>query len=55
MTTPDYSSTRIWTRTRKKLRLIAALTGERIVQVLERLADQDLARLQATEHHERDE
>jgi hypothetical protein len=52
MATPEYSSTRIWTRTIKKLRLIAALTGERIVQVLDRLADQELARLRTEEQHE---
>ncbi len=52
MRTSDYSSTRIWTRTLKKLRLIAALTGERIVQVLDRLAEQELVRLRAEEHHE---
>ena len=46
MSTPDYGSTRIWKRTLRKLRLIAALTGERIVQVLDRLADQELRRVQ---------
>jgi hypothetical protein len=55
MTTPAYSSTRIWTRTIKKLRLIAALTGERIVQVLDRLADHELARLRTDEQHEQHE
>jgi len=54
MSTSDYQTTRIWTRTLKKLRLIAALTDERIVQVLDRLADQELARVKreadATKH-----
>jgi hypothetical protein len=54
MSKPDYQTTRIWTRTLKKLRLIAALTGERIVQILDRLAEQELARVKgevdATEH-----
>jgi hypothetical protein len=46
-----YTSTRIWTRTVRKLRLIAALTGERIVAVLDRLADAELARLRQSERH----
>jgi hypothetical protein len=46
---PAYTSTRIWTRTVRKLRLIAALTGERIVAVLDRLADAELARLRQNE------
>jgi hypothetical protein len=49
--TPPYTSTRIWTRTVRKLRLIAALTGERIVRVLDRLADAELARLRQSEQH----
>ena len=48
---PSYTSTRIWTRTVRKLRLIAALTGERIVAVLDRLADAELARLRQSEQH----
>jgi hypothetical protein len=55
MGTPDYQTTRIWTRTLKKLRLIAALTGERIVQVLDRLADAELNRLRQSEQHGIDE
>jgi hypothetical protein len=51
---PSYTSTRIWTRTVRKLRLIAALTGERIVAVLDRLADAELARLRQTERYEFD-
>lgn len=51
---PSYTSTRIWTRTVRKLRLIAALTGERIVQVLDRLADAELARLRQSEQHGND-
>ena len=51
---PSYTSTRIWTRTVRKLRLIAALTGERMVHVLDRLADAELARLRQSEHHGND-
>jgi hypothetical protein len=53
MTTSDYQTTRIWTRTLRKLRLIAALTDERIVQVLDRLADQELARVKCAAATER--
>ncbi len=48
---PPYTSTRIWTRTIRKLRLIAALTDGRIVQVIDRLADAELARLRNSEQH----
>jgi hypothetical protein len=51
MGTPDYQTTRIWTRTLKKLRLIAAFTGERMVQVLDRLAEAELDRLRRGEQH----
>jgi hypothetical protein len=50
-TKPADTSTRIWTRTVRKLRLIAALSGERIVAVLDRLADAELARLRESEQH----
>ena len=33
-TPPDYQTIRIWTRTLRSLRLLSALTGERMVQVL---------------------
>jgi len=46
MDTPDYQTIRIWTRTLKKLRLVAALRGERMVQVLDRIVQQELARVQ---------
>lgn len=40
-----YETTRIWVKTLKKLRLIAAYTGETIVTVLERLAADELKRV----------
>lgn len=55
MSTPDYGSTRIWKQTLQKLRLIAALTGERIVQVLDRLAEQELRRVQQQHEHQQEE
>ncbi len=40
---------RIWTRTLRALRLIAALTGERMVQALDRLVAEELRRVQERE------
>jgi hypothetical protein len=42
---PEYTTIRIWTRTLRALRLIAALTGERMVQVLDRLLADELQRV----------
>jgi len=52
-TPPDYQTIRIWTRTLRSLRLIAALTGERMVQVLERIVTEELPRVQEQEQHGR--
>jgi hypothetical protein len=51
MNTPpsEYTTIRIWTRTLRALRLIAALTGERMVQVLDRLIADELRRVQERE------
>lgn len=38
---------RIWTRTLVKLRLVAALRGERMVEILDRLVTEELRRIQA--------
>jgi hypothetical protein len=46
---PEYQTIRIWTRTLRSLRLIAALTGERMVQVLDRLITEELRRVQEQE------
>ncbi|MGZ3663650.1 MAG: hypothetical protein ACXVDA_04065 [Ktedonobacterales bacterium] len=43
---PEYQTIRIWTRTLKNLRLVAALRGERMVQVLDRIVRQELERVQ---------
>ncbi|HEX9412544.1 MAG TPA: hypothetical protein VF916_03495 [Ktedonobacterales bacterium] len=48
-TPPDYQTIRIWTRTVRALRLIAALTGERMVQVLDRLVAEELRRVRDQE------
>jgi hypothetical protein len=48
-TPPEYQTIRIWTRTLPALRLIAALTGERMVQVLDRLVAEELRRIQEQE------
>lgn len=49
-----YKTTRIWAKTLTKLRLIAALTGTSIVSVLERLATEELHRLEAQKRANQD-
>jgi hypothetical protein len=41
-----YKTTRIWAKTLAKLRLIAALTGTSIVRVIDRLASEELERIE---------
>jgi hypothetical protein len=48
-----YKSTRIWAKTLANLRLIAALTGTSIVRVLDRLATEELERLERQREKER--
>ena len=48
-TPPEYTTIRIWTRTLRTLRLLAALTDERMVQVLDRLITEELRRVQEQE------
>lgn len=45
----DYQTIRIWVKTHKRLRRIAAETGESIVQVLDRLSEQEWLRAQQLE------
>ena len=54
-TPPDYQTIRIWTRTLRALRLVAALTGERMVQVLDRLVADELRRVQEQEQEQKQE
>lgn len=42
----DYTTTRVWTKTVKILRMLHALTGESIVSILHRLAEIELKRIQ---------
>ena len=48
-TPPEYQTIRIWTRTLRSLRLVAARTGARMVQVLDRLVADELRRVQDRE------
>jgi hypothetical protein len=41
----DPITMKIWVKTRKKLRIIAALSDESIVETIERLAEQELSRI----------
>ena len=50
--TPDYQTMRVWTRTLKKLRLVAALTGERMVAVMDRLVSEELQRVEHEHENE---
>lgn len=47
MESKPYQTTRIWQETHQQLRLVAALTGERMVEALDRLVKTELARLEA--------
>lgn len=40
-----YQTIRIWKTTLKKLRMLAALTGERMISILDRLIDRELQRV----------
>jgi hypothetical protein len=48
-TPPEYQTIRIWTRTLRALRLVAARTGDRMVQVLDRLIAEEVRRVQERE------
>lgn len=50
---PEYTTIRIWTRTLRALRLIAALTNERMVQILDRLISDELQRVEKREKREK--
>lgn len=52
MESKPYQTTRIWQETHRQLRLVAALTGERMVEALDRLVKAELARLQAEQQKE---
>jgi len=49
MSTPEYTTTRIWVQTLRMLKLIAAMTNESMVKVMDRLAKQELERLKKQE------
>lgn len=46
----DYTTVRIWTVTLKMLRLVAAMKGERMVAILDRLVRQELECVQVEEN-----
>ena len=52
--TPDYQTMRVWTRTLKKLRLVAALRGERMGAVMDRLVTDELKRVEHEDYYDRD-
>ena len=55
MDTPKYATARIWVQTLRTLKLIAAMTNESMVKVMDRLAKQELERLRANERERKQE
>lgn len=49
----EFSTIKIWTDTRKKLRLLAALLDESMVVALDRIVTQELKRVQKEKGHDR--
>ncbi|GER89227.1 hypothetical protein KDW_33890 [Dictyobacter vulcani] len=49
MSTPEYTTTRIWVQTLRTLKLVAAMSQESMVKVMDRLVQQELARLKELE------
>lgn len=45
----EYAHLRIWKKTLVTLRMIFALTGESIISIVDRLADEELARIKSDE------
>lgn len=49
MKTEEFQTTKLWKVTIRKLRMIAALTGSSMVKVADRLANEELQRLDKKE------
>jgi hypothetical protein len=45
MTTKDFQTTKLWKQTIRKLKLLAALTGNSMVEVADRLVDEEIRKL----------
>lgn len=54
ITTMKTTTTKLWTETKRKLKMIAAMTDELMVEVMDRLATQELERLRKENHDETD-
>lgn len=50
---PDYVNARIWKDTRRLLRLIAAQTDEQMVEVMQRLCENEWERVRPKDNEER--
>lgn len=48
----NFTTIKIYEQTRRKLRLISAMTDEAMVALIERLASQELQRLKEQEQHD---
>ena len=51
----EYQTMRIWKETLKKLRRIYAETGESMIAIIDRLATEELAKLQKAQANDRPE
>jgi hypothetical protein len=49
--TDEYASARIWEKSRRRLKIIAALTNKSVVEVIDQLSEQELERLQKGEQN----
>lgn len=48
----ENTTIRIWVKTLRKLRLLYALTGESMVEIIDRIVDKELARVQQEQKDE---
>jgi hypothetical protein len=49
--TDEYTTTRIWVKSHRRLKIIAALTNRSVVEVIDQLSQQELERLQKGGNH----
>lgn len=49
----EHTTIRMWKQTLRNLRMIYALTGASMVEILDRVVEQELARIQAKSHDQK--
>ncbi len=50
--TDEYKTIRIWVKSHRRLKIIAALTNRSVVEVIDHLSEQELSRLRKGEKHD---